>query len=226
MDGEHAELETAALLDALCGAKVTINVPMRWSEVRYPRVSHTPVARETYSSDRPLPEDFLAASVMPDNALLVTLLVTAGGATFVDTHQCEGVLFMARPRYQLRGVMTDDSVVHAFMYRDRGRHLRLGIFDANKLGGEDVSALAPLQRHCRVYEAYHAAAAAGFATAYVLYHGVFYEHACLEIDTRELPFFSSSVLRLPLHASDLTCSLLQTAFVLPAVPWPGAAAPG
>ena len=208
---DHAELETAALRDALCGAKVTINVPMRWSEVRYPQLSLIPVVREAYSSVRPVPEDFLAASVMPDNALLVTLLVTPCGATFVDTHQSEGVLFMARPRYQLRGVVADDSVVHAFMYRDRECQQRLGLFDANKLGGEDVSVLAPLDRHCRVFDAYHAAAAAGPRPANVQYHGVFYEHACLMVDYQTLPFHASSVMRLPQNRSDLACERFLTA---------------
>ena len=105
--GETADtsFEEAAHLHELCGARVTINVPMPWREVRYPLVSPTPVRREPYDSTQPVPEDFLAASVVPESALLVTLLVSADGATFVDTHQREGLLYMARPRYQLRNVV-------------------------------------------------------------------------------------------------------------------------
>ena len=203
----RVDLERAALLDALCGAKVTINVPMLWSEVRYPLLSLTPVERAPCG-----PEDFLAASIVPEHAMLVTLVVTPDGATLVDTHQTDGVLYMARPRYQLRRVVRDDSVVHAFMYRDREGEPRLGVFDANKLAGEDVSALEPLQRHCRVFEAYHAAAAAYVLPAHVQYHGVFYEHSCVAVDGRSLPFPSSSVMRLPQSSSDLACERFLAAF--------------
>jgi len=169
------DLEEAARLNELCGARVTINVGMPWSSVRYPHVSQTPIRREAYDSARPVPEDFFAASVVPEDALLVTLLVTAEGATFVDTHQKEGVLFMARPRYQLRSIVSPDTIVHGFMYADRMKQPRLGLFDANRVGGEDLSTLAPLLRHQRVYEMCNDAAARGRMTEYVQYHGVFYE---------------------------------------------------
>lgn len=169
------DLEEAARLNELCGARVTINVGMPWSSVRYPHVSQTPIRREAYDSARPVPEDFFAASVVPEDALLVTLLVTAEGATFVDTHQKEGVLFMARPRYQLRSIVSPDTIVHGFMYADRMKQPRLGLFDANRVGGEDLSTLAPLLRHQRVFEMCNDAAARGRMTEYVQYHGVFYE---------------------------------------------------
>ena len=169
------DLQEAARLNELCGARVTINVEMPWSCVRYPHVSQTPIRREAYDSARPVPEDFFAASVVPDAAMLVTLLVTAEGATFVDTHQKEGVLFMVRPRYQLRSIVPPDTIVHGFMYADRNLEPRLGLFDANRMDGEDLSALAPLIRHQRVFEMCNDAAARGRMTEYVLYHGVFYE---------------------------------------------------
>ena len=169
------DLQEAARLNELCGARVTINVEMPWSCVRYPHVSQTPIRREAYDSARPVPEDFFAASVVQDAAMLVTLLVTAEGATFVDTHQKEGVLFMVRPRYQLRSIVPPDTIVHGFMYADRNLEPRLGLFDANRMDGEDLSALAPLIRHQRVFEMCNDAAARGRMTEYVLYHGVFYE---------------------------------------------------
>jgi len=205
------DLDEAARLNELCGARVTINVGMPWSEVRYPQVSETPVRREAYDSARPMPEDFFAASVVPQCALLVTLLVTAEGATFVDTHEREGVLFMARPRYQLRNIVPPDSVVHGFMYTDRMLQPRLGLFDANKMHGEDISHLAPLLRHQRVFEMCNDAAARGHTTEFVQYHGVFYEHSCISVDERSLPFPSSSVMRLPWTSSDLACERFITA---------------
>jgi len=212
LSGGEVDLEEAARLNELCGARVTINVGMPWSEVRYPRVSETPIRREVYNSARPMPEDFFAASVVPEDALLVTLLVTAEGATFVDTHRCDGVLFMARPRYQLRNIVPPDSVVHAFMYTDRMLEPRLGLFDANKMRGEDLSALAPLLRHQRVYEMCNDAATRGHMTEFVRYHGVFYEHCVMEVDGRSLPFPSSSVVRLPWTSSDLACERFIRAF--------------
>lgn len=202
-------MREAAHLHALCGARITINVPMKWAEVRYPRVSATAVVRDPYCSERPVPEDFAASSVMPEHALLVSLLVLEGGVTFVDTHQRDGELFMARPDFSLRGIVPDDSVVHAFIYSDRDGHTLLGVFDANKIAGEDVTALAPLQRHCRVFDLFHVVA--GLAPAHIAYHGVFYEHACLELDCTNLPFRPESVLRLPHCSSDLACERLALA---------------
>lgn len=203
----HALL-TASHLHTLCGARVTINVPMQWIEVRYPTLSETLVSRETYSSAQPVPEDFFAASVIPEQALLVTLLVLEGGTTFVDPHRRQGEIFLARPRFCLRGVVPDDSVVHAFVYQDHHGQTKLGLFDANKVGGEDVAGLGPLERHCRIFELYHAAVGIGAVPEHILYHGVFYEHACLDIDSRTLPFPASSLMRLPQTSSDLACERL------------------
>jgi len=205
----YACMQEAAHLHALCGTRVTINVPMKWAEVRYPRVSETAVARDPYSSERPVPEDFVASSVMPEHAILVSLIVLEDGVTFVDTHERDGVLFMARPDFNLRGIVPADSVVHGFMYSDRDGLALLGVFDANKIAGEDVTALAPLQRHCRVFDIFHSNNLK--VPAHITYHGVFYEHACLELDCANLPFRSSGVMRLPLSSSDLACERLELA---------------
>ena len=200
-------LARAALLHALCGAKVTMNVPMQWREVRYPLLSPTPLWRAEYSVDRPVPEDFFAACVLPEHSMLVSMLVCRNGATFVYTHEREGVLFTARPQYSLRGIVPDDSVVHAFVYCDRDGRVLLGVFDANKIGGADVSTLAPLTRHCQVFDMYHAQRT---AAELVVYHGVYYEHACLQLDSASLHFQASRILRLPQSKSELAydCVLL------------------
>lgn len=205
-------MQQATQLHALCGAKVTINPPMHCGEARYPLVSRTLIPRAAYSAQSEQPEDFFAASVIPEGAHLVTLVVDRHGASFVHTHQLDGVLFLVRPDFQLGTILPADSIVHAFIYLNREGCPLLGIFDATRIGGDILSNLEPLERHCRVFDMYHSAAHLGVCPPNVLYHGVYYEHSCLTVETEQLHFHASSVLRLPVRSSDLVCDsfLLQS----------------
>jgi hypothetical protein len=203
-------MELAAHLQALCGTKVTINMPVSWREVRYPCVSPTTLQLDEHGAGLATPDDFLATSVMPRDALLVTLVVCENGATFVDTHEDTGTLHMARPDFSLSGFVPDHSVIHALCYTNKKNKRMLGLFDASKIGGEDMTGLTPLQRHCSVFEMYHAAAKDKSVPAHILYHGVYYQKACLEMRRDNLHFETESLLRLPLHHSDLCCDLLRT----------------
>jgi len=206
-------MDIAAHLHALCGAKVSMNLPFEWREVRYPNLSRTAIQRHASSRERPIPDDFLASTIMPEDALLATILVCDGGATFVDVHQEPGLVYMARPDFNMRGIVPDKSVLHAFVYNDKCGKRLMGLFDANKIGGEDVSEQPPLVRHGKVFQLYHEAAATAQVPLHILHHGVYYEQACIEIDLAALHFSSSSVFRLPVSASDMACDH----FMLPVV---------
>ena len=39
----------------------------------------------------------------------------------------------------------------------------------------------------------------------IVYHGVFYEHACLQLDGASLHFHATRILRLPQTESELVC---------------------
>jgi len=90
-----------------------------WREVRYPRVSPLRLRLESQCLGLSSPEDFLATSVMPRDALLVTLVVGENGVTFIDTHQELGTLHLARPGFCVGGFVPDHSVVHALCYTDK-----------------------------------------------------------------------------------------------------------
>jgi len=198
-------MNLAAHINALCGARVSLNIPFDWRSVRYPELSGCAVARAQPDSTQPMPHDFLAATIVPDDALLVTLVVCEGGATFVRSQHGQDLFAMARPEYCMRGIVPDDSVLHAFVYTDRGGGRLMGLFDANKIAGEDLLAAPPLVRHGKVFALYHEAAAAQQVPTHILYHGVYYENACLALDLARLHFCSSRVLRLPLSTAALAC---------------------
>jgi len=202
-------MQLAAHLHALCGTRVSLNLPVPWVEIRYPSVSATSIQQLASTVGLSSPDDFLATSVMPRDALLVTLVVSEDGATFVDTHQELGALHMVRPEFCLKGFVPDHSVLHALCYTDKKNKRLIGIFDANKIAGEDISQLSPLKRHRRVFELYHSAARAKWIPSHILYHGVYYQKACQELKMDELHFETDCLLRLPLSHSDLVCDLVS-----------------
>jgi len=54
----------AAHLHALCGTKISMNLPFEWREVR-PNMSHTAIQWNTSSWETLTPDDFFASTMMP-----------------------------------------------------------------------------------------------------------------------------------------------------------------
>jgi hypothetical protein len=198
-------MQHAAHAHALCGAHVSINMPFDWDAVRYPSLSAHPVHRACLDETAPVPDDFCASTVMPDDALLATLVVCDGGATFVQTQHSPGHFSMARPDYSMRGIVPEHSVLQAFVYNNHQGNRLLGLFDASSIAGQDLSNEPPLVRHGKVFELYHQAAASQQVPAHIVHHGVYYESACLALDLARLHFATSRVLRLPLSMRDPVC---------------------
>ena len=196
-------MDLAAHTNALCGAHVSINMPFDWEAVRYPSLSAHLVHRTDPDASAPVPDDFCASTVMPDDALLATMVVCDGGATFVQTQH--GHFSMARPAYCMRGIVPDHSVLQAFLYNDRQGNRLMGLFDASRIAGEDLGNEPPLVRHGKVFQLYHEAAASHQVPAHILHHGVYYENACLTLDLARLHFAASRVLRLPLSMRAPVC---------------------
>ena len=171
-------------------------------------LSARPVHRACPDATAPVPDDFCASTVMPDDALVATIVVCAGGATFVHTEHGPGHFSMARPEYSMRGIVPDHSVLQAFLYNDCQGNRLMGLFDASSIAGQDLRNVPPLVRHGKVFQLYHEAAASQQVPAHILHHGVYHESACLALDLSRLHFPASRVLRLPLSMREPVCEHL------------------
>lgn len=143
--------------------------------------------------------------MLPDDSLLVTLILFQDGRTFVDPHQSFGVLHMAKPMYSLKGMLPGDSILHGFLYDDKHETKKLGLFDATKIGGVEIGHEDALQRHSMLFDILHSSDALNNLPCHIIYHGAFYENACLKLDIDSLPFSTQSIMRLPSCNNDFVC---------------------
>lgn len=203
------QMQQAALIHDICGAAIHINVPVSSSHSRYPSISSCPANRKKYDPLEPIPEDYNSSTVFPLDSVIISLILTSEGNTYIDTHDKEGMLFMAKPDYNMKGIMSNDSILHAFLYTNKKGDNNLGLFDANKINGVDVSTNCPLGRHRVLFEDYHMnVKKQDLAPGNILHHGVGYEFAVLEVNKEKLHFETTQILRIPENYSDLCCNVL------------------
>lgn len=88
------------------------------------------------------------ATLLPCDAQILGLLVDTAGNTFVYTDD----LYTAKLEYSLRGIVPNDSVVYAFLFRNAAGRPALGIFDASRLHGHCLRHLPCIER----FKAIHA----------------------------------------------------------------------
>ena len=88
-----------------------------------------------YDTERP-------ATLLPRDTQILGLFVDSAGNTFAYADD----LYTTKLEYSLRGIVPNDSVVHAFLFRNtQGRPL-LGIFDASRVDGHCLVHLPCIER--------------------------------------------------------------------------------
>lgn len=88
------------------------------------------------------------ATLLPVGAQILGLFVDSAGNTFAYSDE----LYTTKLEYSLRGVVPNDSVVHAFLFRNAHGLPSLGIFDASRVHGHCLLHLPCIER----YKAIHA----------------------------------------------------------------------
>ena len=105
----------------------------------YQSLRYCPVAAEDehtrYDTERP-------ATLLPRDAQILGLFVDSASNTFAYADQ----LYTAKLEYSLRGIVPNDSVVHAFLFRNTHGRPLLGIFDASRVDGRCVQHLPCIER--------------------------------------------------------------------------------
>lgn len=88
------------------------------------------------------------ATLLPIDAHILGLFVDGAGNTFAYADD----LYTTKMEYSLRGVVPNDSVVHAFLFRNTLGRPSLGIFDASRVHGHCLLHLPCIER----FKAIHA----------------------------------------------------------------------
>jgi hypothetical protein len=154
------------------------------------------------------------ATLLPLNARIVGFFVDTSGNTFVYT---DG-LYTAKLEYSLRGILPPDSVVYAFVFRNKQGQAQLGIFDASQVHGRSVAHLQCIERHKAIHGGFRKPEqTAGGANVPVVYlHWVGHEEVLVRMmkfrkqTPPKIDFDVDCVLRLSdsLVASSTCCKLL------------------
>lgn len=82
------------------------------------------------------------ATLMPANASIVGFFVDTSGNTFAYTDD----LYTAKIEYSLRGIVPTDSVVYAFVFRNKHGRAMVGIFDTSRVHGHCLLHLPCIER--------------------------------------------------------------------------------
>ena len=111
----------------------------------YQTLRYCPVATDgehtRFDTQRP-------ATLLPVGAQILGFFVDSAGNTFAYTDD----LYTTKLEYSLRGVVPNDSVVHALLFRNAHGRASLGIFDASRVHGHCLLHLPCIER----YKAIHA----------------------------------------------------------------------
>ena len=131
-----------------------------------------PVVPARQESFRDAAETTMAVA-LPDASMMLSLVVGADGAVLVyaggeDVFRAPGRL------HGVAAALGADSIVHALAYTTPAGDVELGVFDAARLAGCDLSALPMLERHVQVHARLHA----GPLPAVVRYHWAGFAGTC------------------------------------------------
>jgi hypothetical protein len=143
-----------------------------------------------------LPEDYdRCAIVLPDEYHMLTFVTDVNGGSFVYSDMNGDYVFRCQATWVgVCAVFGVDSVVHGVAYRGDARHrageLVLGVFDASRLNGVELSDRPILERHQCVHARMHAA---GKLPDRVLYHWLGYAESCYR-SVERAPFESHQML--------------------------------
>jgi hypothetical protein len=94
-----------------------------------------------YDAERP-------ATLLPRDAQILGLFVDSAGNTFAYADD----LYTTKLEYSLRGIVPNDSVVYAFLFRNAAGMPSVGIFDASRVHGHCLRHLPCIER----FKAIHA----------------------------------------------------------------------
>ena len=136
------------------------------------RPKHVPTRVHSFSSS--MSRD--CAIMLPSEFHMLTFVVDDVNAVFIHTELCMDSLFIVQPMWNFMAtVFGRDSVIHCVLYHDKANALVLGVFDATRLRGVDLSSESIIQRHIKVHEILHQNPHPD-----VYYHWLGYAQNCLE----------------------------------------------
>lgn len=131
------------------------------------------------------------AIMLPSEHHMLTFIIDGLDSVFVHTDLCPDSLFTAQTKWNfLARMFGSDSVIHCVFYRDASNALALGVFDATRLSGVDLSAHEMLERHVKVHDIVHSS-----VSSELNYHWMGYARNCYEhIRSPEKPFHAHQML--------------------------------
>jgi hypothetical protein len=162
------------------------------------------------------------ATLLPVDAQILGLFVDGTGNTFAYTDD----LYTTKMEYSLRGIVPNDSVVHAFLFRNAQGRPSLRIFDASRVFGRCLLHLPCIERFKTIHSRFSNRAAPGASVSAVHLHWVGHEAVLVNMlnsrheHSMNVDFAVECVLRLSdeLGAHGTCCKLLPQEPVANEVP--------
>lgn len=199
MSGDMADIVSSGIHAAISGYQMLFNNTEEYIMPEYKARMHS-------FEDCNCLSDNCMVGLFPDGGVFVTLCVSEKNTLIsydnlrrIDEKEC---LFFATHPFQVHSMVESKSVLHGIAYVTKQNEIKIGIFDASRIGNVDLTCQDALTRHQAVYTVMSALQSENIN---VIHHWMGNPQACftftMQGNVNAVPFDTKQALCMPISLS-------------------------